>query len=94
VPLLEVECPSDYFLFSANHTHFATTDCFHADAAYNNGKNIDTLFLAYRVTNGPVPEPETYALILVGLTRVASIARKRRPTSLDLCVSMPGGRPP
>jgi hypothetical protein len=78
LPTLEVGRPNDYFLFVANDNDFATTDGFHAGAAYNDGKNIDTMFLAYRVTIGPVPEPETYALMLVGLAGVAGIARKRR----------------
>ncbi len=78
LPTLEAGRPNDYFLFVANDNDFATTDGFHAGAVYNDGKNIDTMFLAYRVTIGPVPEPETYALMLVGLVGVAGIARKRR----------------
>lgn len=78
LPTLETDRPNDYFLFVANDNDFATTDGFHAGAPYNDGKDIDTMFLAYRVTIGPVPEPETYALMLVGLAGVAGVARKRK----------------
>ena len=33
---------------------------------------------AYSVTLAPVPEPETYALLLAGLGMVGTIARRRR----------------
>jgi hypothetical protein len=82
LPTLEAERPNDYFLFVANDNDFATTDGFHAGAAYNDGKDIDTMFLAYRVTIGPVPEPETYALMLVGLAGVAGVARRRKHAAI------------
>jgi len=75
---LEPEKPNDYFLFVANDNDFATTDGFHAGAAYNDGKDIDTMFLAYRVTIAPVPEPGTYGLLLVGLAGLAGVVRGRR----------------
>ena len=78
LPTLKTDRPNDYFLFVANDNDFATTDGFHAGDPYNDGKDIDTMFLAYRVTIGPVPEPETYALMLVGLAGVAGVARKRK----------------
>lgn len=78
LPALDAERPNDYFLFVANDNDFATTDGFHAGSAYDDGKDIDTMFLAYRVTIGPVPEPGTYALLLVGLAGVAGAARIRR----------------
>ena len=48
LPALDPERPDDYFLFIANDNDFATTDGFHAGAAYNDGKDLDTMFLAYR----------------------------------------------
>ena len=47
--------PRDDFLFVANDNDFATTDGFQVGAAYNDGKDLDTMFLAYRVTISPVP---------------------------------------
>jgi hypothetical protein len=38
----------------------------------------DIMFLAYRVTIEPVPEPSTYALMLAGLVGVGLIAGRRR----------------
>ena len=38
----------------------------------------DLMFLAYRVTIGPVPEPSTYALMLAGLIGIGLIARRHR----------------
>jgi hypothetical protein len=78
VSTLEADKPNDYFLFVANDNDFATTDGFHAGAAYNDGKDIDTMFLAYRVTIAPVPEPGTYGLLLVGLAGLAGVVRGRR----------------
>ena len=66
LPALDAERPDDYFLFIANDNDFATTDGFHAGAAYNDGKNLDTMFLAYRVTISAVPEPGSALLMLPG----------------------------
>jgi hypothetical protein len=38
----------------------------------------DLMFLAYRVTIGPVPEPSTYALMLAGLIGIGLITRRHR----------------
>jgi len=38
----------------------------------------DLMFLAYRVTIGPVPEPSTYALMLAGLIGIGLIAGRHR----------------
>jgi len=78
LPTLEEGRPNDYFLFIANDNDFATTDGFQVGTAYNDGKNIDTMFLAYRVTITPaVPEPESWALMLAGLFAVGGVARRR-----------------
>jgi hypothetical protein len=75
---LEADRPNDYFLFVANDNDFATTDGFQVGEAYNDGKDIDTMFLAYRVTITPaVPEPESWALMLAGLFAVGGVARRR-----------------
>jgi len=42
--------------------------------------NISMVGVAPNVT-APVPEPETYALMLAGLTLMASVARRRRRSS-------------
>jgi hypothetical protein len=77
LPTLEEGRPNDYFLFVANDNDFATTDGFQVGSAYNDGKDIDTMFLAYRVTIAAVPEPESYALMLAGLFAVGAAARRR-----------------
>jgi len=69
--------PNDYFLFVANDNDFATTDGFQVGTAYNDGKDIDTMFLAYWVTIAPVPEPESYAMMLVGMLAVGAAVRRR-----------------
>ncbi|MFO0443580.1 MAG: PEP-CTERM sorting domain-containing protein, partial [Betaproteobacteria bacterium] len=68
--------PDDYFLFLANDNDFATTDGFHAGAAYNDGKDLDTMFLAWRVTISPVPEPGTALMLALG--GAALVVRPRR----------------
>lgn len=79
LPALDPEHPNDYFLFIANDNDFATTDGFQVGSAYDDGKDIDTMFLAYRVTiAAAVPEPEGWALMLAGLGLVAGIARRRK----------------
>ncbi len=78
LPTLEADRPNDYFLFVANDNDFATTDGFQVGSAYDDGKDIDTMFLAYRVTITPaVPEPESWALMLAGLFAVGAAARRR-----------------
>jgi hypothetical protein len=77
LPTLDPTRPNDYFLFVANDNDFATTDGFQVGTAYNDGKDIDTMFLAYRVTIAAVPEPESYALMLAGLFAVGAAARRR-----------------
>ena len=77
LPTLDPRRPNDYFLFVANDNDFATTDGFQVGRAYNDGKDIDTMFLAYRVTIAAVPEPESYALMLVGLMAVSAAVRRR-----------------
>lgn len=78
LPALDPNRPYDYFLFIANDNDFATTDGFQVGEAYNDGKDIDTMFLAYRVTITPaVPEPESWALMLGGLFAIGGVARRR-----------------
>ncbi len=79
LPALDPDRPYDYFLFVANDNDFATTDGFHAGAAYNDGKNLDTMFLAYRVTISPVPEPASAVLLLAGAVLIGgAVLRQRR----------------
>jgi hypothetical protein len=75
LPALDPDAPNDYFLFVANDNDFITTDGFHAGAAYNGGFNNDTMFLAWRVTIAPVPEPASALLMLAGVA--ALVARRR-----------------
>jgi hypothetical protein len=76
LPALDPTAPNDYFLFIANDNDFATTDGFQAGAAYNDGKNLDTMFLAWRVTIAPVPEPAAALLMLAGALAVGAAARR------------------
>ena len=78
LPALDPARPNDYFLFVANDNDFATTDGFQAGAAYNDGKDIDTMFLAYRVSVTAVPEPANAALLLAGLGLLGVALRRRR----------------
>lgn len=77
---LDPDRPYDYFLFVANDNDFATTQGFQVGSAYSDGKDIDTMFLVYRVTIAPVPEPGSVALVLAGLGIVGVMARRRRLT--------------
>jgi len=77
LPTLDPTRPNDYFLFVANDNDFATTDGLQVGSAYNDGKDIDTMFLAYRVTIAPVPEPESYAMMLAGLFALGAAVRRR-----------------
>ena len=78
LPALDPSRPDDYFLFIANDNDFATTDGFHAGAAYNDGKNLDTMFLAYRVTISAVPEPGSALLLALGGAVLLGVARRRQ----------------
>lgn len=77
---LDPNRPNDYFLFIANDNDFATTDGFQVGTSYNDGKDIDTMFLAYRVTiaASAVPEPSNAAFLAFGLIGVAGLARRKR----------------
>ncbi len=77
LPALDPAKPNDYFLFVANDNDFATTDGFQAGAAYDDGKDIDTMFLAYRVSITAVPEPANAAMLLAGLGLLAVAMRRR-----------------
>lgn len=72
-----------YFLFVGNDNDFQTRTGKYLDAAgvlqsYDAGLENDSVVLAYRVEIAPVPEPETYALLLAGLALVAGVARRRK----------------
>jgi hypothetical protein len=76
LPALDPAHPDDYFLFLANDNDFATTDGFQAGAAYNDGKDLDTMFLAWRVTISPVPEPGSALLLAAGGALLLRTARR------------------
>lgn len=78
LPALDPDRPDDWFLFIANDNDFATTAGFQAGAAYNDGKDLDTMFLAYRVTISAVPEPGSAGLIALGGAVLLGVARRRR----------------
>lgn len=83
VPALDPENPYDYFLFIANDNDFNTTygRMLEADGGffdYDAGLDNDTVFLAYRVRIAPVPEPQTYAMMLAGLGVLGWLAARRR----------------
>ncbi len=76
LPALDPDAPNDYFLFVANDNDFLTTNGFHAGEAYVGGFDNDTMFLAWRVTIAPVPEPASALLLAAGAA--ALWARRRR----------------
>jgi hypothetical protein len=78
LPALDPAAPNDFFLFVANDNDFATTNGFQAGLDYADANDIDTMFLAYRVTMAPVPEPATALLMLAGVTLLAA---RRRPAA-------------
>ncbi|SFW19582.1 esterase-like activity of phytase family protein [Nitrosovibrio sp. Nv17] len=78
VSALDPEHPNDYFLIIANDNDFMTTQGFQAGEAYDAGVDIDTTFLAYRVTISPVPEPSAALMMLAGLAGILGALRTRR----------------
>lgn len=83
LPALDPNAPNDYFLFVANDNDFITTRGFHAGAAYNGGFENDTMFLAWRVTVTPVPEPTTALLMIGGLAALMARRRRAEPARLS-----------
>ncbi len=91
VPALDPLAPNDYFLFIANDNDFITTDghmllsdgntTFNATGGAPGTWENDTMFLAYRITLEPIPEPGT-ALFggLIALAAGLRRARSRRTT--------------
>jgi hypothetical protein len=77
LPALDPQAPNDWFLFVANDNDFATTNGFQVGAPYADANDIDTMFLAYRVTLAPVPEPATAALLAGGLALLLARVRRR-----------------
>jgi hypothetical protein len=77
LPALDPNAPNDWFLFVANDNDFITRDGFHAGAAYDGGFENDTMFLAYRVTLVPVPEPGAVLLLAGGLALLVGRLRHK-----------------
>jgi hypothetical protein len=77
LPALDPSAPNDYFLFLANDNDFLTTDGFHAGEAYVGDFDNDTMFLAWRVTVTPVPEPATALLMVLGAAGLLLRLRRR-----------------
>jgi len=78
LPALDPLAPNDWFLFIANDNDFATTDGFHAGSAYSEGYNLDTMFLAYRLTITPVPEPASVLLMALGVAALLRLRHARQ----------------
>lgn len=84
LPTLEIGLPDDYFLFVANDNDFLTTNGFQVGQSYDAGQDLDTMFLAYRVTvpglraAETVSEPGMLGLLALGLGALAGLRRKRR----------------
>jgi len=79
--VLDPTAPDDWFLFVANDNDFSTLDGFQAGGAYAAGQDIDTMFLAYRVTISRVPEPQTAALVALALLLAWRTGHHRRRTT-------------
>jgi len=77
LPALDPSAPNDYFLFVANDNDFITRSGFQAGAAYDGGFNNDTMFMAWRVTIAPVPEPASALLLLLGSATLWLMRRSR-----------------
>jgi hypothetical protein len=77
LPALDPAAPNDHFLFVANDNDFLTTDGFHAGAAYSGALDNDTMFLAWRVTITPVPEPASAVLLALGAAALRLVRRRR-----------------
>jgi len=81
LPALDPAAPNDWFLFIANDNDFSTVDGFQAGGAYVSLQgDIDTMFLAYRVTITPVPEPASLAMLLAGGALLAARVRRSART--------------